>query len=898
MKKKIGRYEIKKSLGKGGMGEVFLAYDPVCERNVALKIIREDLQNQKSIQNKFLNEALITSYLTHPSIIPIYTIQSHEKMIYYTMPYAEGETLNEILKTTKQEQEAAHPIGNSISALIRIFLQVCEAIAYTHSKNIFHRDLKPDNIIVGKYGEVLILDWGIAERKQDQKEKPKKIQEKVAGTLSYMSPDRALGEKASPSSEIYSLGVILYKMLTLSLPFKRKSLAHFRKTADKEQYVDPVEIAPYREIPHRLSMIVKKCLNTSDRCYASVEHLIEDIKNYIEGQPEWILLENLSIDRHQDWQFHENILLAKHIAITRQIDVSEWVSMMISKSSFSGNLKIEADVFSDEICEGIGFLLNIPVASERKSLEQGFCLWIGSKNKPACQLFRSNVLVMDMPSVHLRAEKWDHITIESIHDHLHFYLNQKHIFSYVSHLPLAGTHVGLLHKDGYFSLKNFKVFGGSHNVMINCLTVPDAFLARKDYETALLEYRRIGHSFPGRAEGREALFRAGLTLLENAKETSDTLLFQQALEEFDSLHNTPGAPLEYLGKSLVYRELNDPEEEAKCLELALRKFPKHPLFTTLTEYITYRLYQSSLHDRKACYHILLLSLLHLPKMTDSNETKKLISSLQKNWEKLPFIHEPAKTSSALLKKHIAIQLCFCLSRDRILVELLHKREEFFPKTLVENIQFSLLELNCFNDLLPILKDDYFSSLMKIAILSHKAPLKKTIDAFFSHVKEKWTYQEKRFFTHILQTYLDRLIPIDYAFNNLNIDPKPFTEYRIWSYLLQKKWEKASKLFALFSQNALQKENTILNFLYGCYLSSTENEQIANIHYSMTTDTPNPSSWSLLSHYLLKKIDNNWIEKAFFFEKRNLYRQLTLYYHCLGDIKKAEKFQQKVIEPHE
>ena len=133
---------------------------------MAIKRIRPELQNNKTIRRRFLREAKVASALTHPSIIPIFEIQIEPPEIYYTMPYVEGETLRQILQALKKrikKGEPRHPTVRSIPALARIFLQVCEAVAYTHSKGILHRDLKPENIIVGKYGEVLILDWGIAD---------------------------------------------------------------------------------------------------------------------------------------------------------------------------------------------------------------------------------------------------------------------------------------------------------------------------------------------------------------------------------------------------------------------------------------------------------------------------------------------------------------------------------------------------------------------------------------------------------------------------------------------------------------------------------------------------------------------------------------------------------------
>ena len=243
----IGSYQVLDQVGKGGMGEVFLAYDPNCGRKIALKRIRSDLLEHMQMHNRFLKEARITSQLTHPSIIPIYTIESKDRQSYYTMPYVEGETLKAILrKARQQEKRGEQDLSGSIPALVRIFLNVCQAIAYSHSKWVLHRDLKPENIIVGQYGEVLIFDWGLAKLiQQPEEEGGAEIPAhplhhltmvgKVVGTISYMAPERAAGNPATFQTDIYSLGVILYQILTLHHPFKRGTLQEFRETMHLEQ---------------------------------------------------------------------------------------------------------------------------------------------------------------------------------------------------------------------------------------------------------------------------------------------------------------------------------------------------------------------------------------------------------------------------------------------------------------------------------------------------------------------------------------------------------------------------------------------------------------------------------------------------------------------------------------
>ena len=526
----IGSYQILRTIGKGGMGEVFLAYDTSCGRRIALKKIKSDLEQHAQLYNRFLKEARITGQLTHPGIIPIYAIHTQENLIYYTMPYVEGETLKEILRKTREQEKKGQKLdhlGGSIPALIRVLISICQSIAYAHSKDVLHRDIKSENVIIGRFGEVLILDWGLAKIVKNKQFKGFELsadnrssqQEKVVGTVAFMSPERALGYPATVQSDIYALGVILYQILTLQLPFRRGTLKEFRKKIQKEKLQDPSEVAPYRDVPRMLIRICQKCLalNPLER-YRNVEQLIHDLENFIEGRSEWFKMSSLDIHKKEDWEFQENVLIAEHIAVTRHTEVDNWVSLMISKASFAGNTMLEAKVCIGEKGHGIGYLLSVPEAGDRHHLNDGYCLWIGSDNHKSTKLLRSTVEVMHNPDVVLQRHVWYTIKIEKIDNNIYFYLNDQLQFSYISHIPLEGTHVGIISRDADFELTDLSLYVGSQNVMVNCLAVPDAFLAHKDYNKALTEYRRIGYSFPGRAEGREGMFRAGITLLETSSE--------------------------------------------------------------------------------------------------------------------------------------------------------------------------------------------------------------------------------------------------------------------------------------------------------------------------------------------------------------------------------------------
>ena len=888
--KMIGPYEILQSLGRGGMGEVFLAKDPSCGRGVALKRIRPELSANPTMQSRFLREAQVASALTHPSIIPIFDIAMDGPEIYYTMPFVEGETLRQILRKTREQEkngEPLHSIGRSIPSLARIFLQICEAVAYTHSKGILHRDLKPENIIVGKYGEVMILDWGIADFIERLKDEERLFVQsapqcadltrpgKIAGTLAYMPPERLKDKASSIQTDLYALGVILYQLLTLQLPFQRKTIASFRKTADTESLTDPVEMAPYRDIPHQLSALCKKSLSreVKDR-HKNVEELIAELKNYIEGKPEWIFLGKLDPHRKEDWQFQEHILLAKHIAITRSLNVTEWAELMISRRSFPDNLCIDAEVEMGAESQGIGFLFSVPEADARKSLEEGYCLWIGSEKDPSCRLFRNNVQVLEAIGVFPSPGSSHKIRIEKSEDHLKFFLDGQLKLSFTSHLPLAGNHVGLLHKDGRFEIKQWTLHDGSHNVMVNCLAVPNAFLSHKLFDLALKEYRRIGQSFPGRIEGREGLFRAGLTLLEKGKAEKEERFAHLALKEFEKLYKTPGAPLEYLGKSLVYETLGDAEEEAKCLELALRKFPKHPLVAMLKEHIVYRMHESSLTNRESAYRIILLALRHIPDLLENPDTQALIDSLQNNWEPLPFIEECSDPLPLM-----AIQLAFWLGATPILVEIADALLKRTPvhEILLANAVFCLIELEAYD------KAKKYLSLP----FPRLEAIQKPLESFPKQMgKVECRLLHHRMSNALKQGHFEWIEQCAKHLKSCKMRQRErlsFDALEVWSHLLQKKLDDAEAIFRKAPPAALSQEISPLHFPYGTWIYLKEGAGVAAAHFGAVLDTPYPPTPALPSHFLAGRIDDKkgWIERAFWWEKKELYRQLDLFYRTVG-----------------
>lgn len=910
----IDRYQILSPIAKGGMGEVFLAFDPLCNRKIALKKIRSDLQNNPALKERFLKEAKLTAELTHPGVISIYTIQEKQEPFYYTMPYVEGESLKILLQ--KAAEQPFGPLHHRflIPSLISQFIRICETVAYAHIKDIYHRDLKPENILIGKYGEVIVLDWGVALKKgETESELSVKnpihltLPGKVVGTLNALAPERATGEPATVATEIYALGVILYQILTLKLPFKRKTLKLFQKHGDQEKLLPPEKKAPYRDVPLKLSQITMKCLekNPHNR-YQSVTHLLEDLALFSEGRSDWFFEESLSSKCAENWQFQEHLMISRNLALTTEPAFNTWANVMLSAKTYPESVRIKTKCKIGKEGAGIGIILGIPEKDQRKTALDGFCLWLSAEKKRPSVLLRNSFDVLTLPTILLDKEVWHEIVIQKIEEKLHLQIDSHKEFIYQSYLPLLGNHLGLLSFDYDYELQSLEIYVSSQPLKTSCLTKANTLLATRNYDQALVEYRRIGASFPGHAEGREALFRAGIVLLEEGRNTKNPLkqkFFDLALEEFSKLHHTPGAPYEYLGKALVFEALEDFSEEIKYLELGLRRFSSHPLKPILVEQILYRMHESAKLKRKAAYQLVSLVLRLLPERSLEEDTSFVLKELIGSWENLHFLENTINSSNfslekqdrALIEKKLLLHLGFWLNNATLLEELFFLLP--FDQDLAGDIIYSLCELEQFSLAASLIKQLHPSE--RILLTPLLLSLKEGVD-YLSHLffQEAGTKEIRAVF-FLCQKAIDEHQSHYVASLTTLLASFPLSKeiqimidgIRIWALLQKGEWQQAEKIFHSYPEELYNQETTILHPLYGCFLALTESEEIALVHLAGVTETPFPRSFALLGHELTYQISENpnWINQSFLWEKKQLYRQLELFYLCNEDNKKSAFF---------
>lgn len=267
----LNRYEVMRELGRGGMGVVYQAMDITLNRVVAVKLLLDANMTEINIK-RFVREAEINAKMSHPNIVYVYGFGTTPQC-YLVMEFIEGRSFNTLLKDKSY----------SLRKKLEVFRQVCEAVEYAHQHKIIHRDLKPQNIMVVEGNVAKVMDFGLAKSFGIQSLRLSKTGQTL-GTPQYMSPEQADGSKLDHHTDIYSLGAILYEILTGHTPFESDNLINiFQQLANDEPRL-PRELNP--AISPKLQAICMKCLEkkTEDR-YKSVQILGNDIQAYLENRP-------------------------------------------------------------------------------------------------------------------------------------------------------------------------------------------------------------------------------------------------------------------------------------------------------------------------------------------------------------------------------------------------------------------------------------------------------------------------------------------------------------------------------------------------------------------------------------------------------------------------------------
>jgi hypothetical protein len=276
------RYTDFHEIGSGGMKEVFEVFDNHGQRKVAYAKLTSG--NDEKLTDAFIREARLTAQLEHPNIISVYDVGIDDSSPYFTMELKTGDTLGEVLKN---EYELNYMLG--------VFIKICDAMSYAHSRKIIHLDLKPDNVQMGRFGEVMVCDWGLSKVIDDidpETEELEKLNPEafntmtmhghIRGTPGFMAPEQIQGDEKTFRTDVYSLGCILYTILAGRAPLKGELESVLKRTLTGD--VKAPETFSKKDVPESLSAVALKAMNieAQDR-YSSVEELRREVQNFLNG---------------------------------------------------------------------------------------------------------------------------------------------------------------------------------------------------------------------------------------------------------------------------------------------------------------------------------------------------------------------------------------------------------------------------------------------------------------------------------------------------------------------------------------------------------------------------------------------------------------------------------------
>lgn len=324
---RIVQYTQQAKIAEGGIGTIWRVLDPELNRHTAMKLLKEPYSREPEILSRFITEAQITAQLEHPGIVPVYEFgRLADGQFYYTMKEVKGQTMYEAICSLHQSMQGegwpTSPEGWTLKKLLRVLQRVCEAMAYAHSLHVIHRDLKPDNIILGQHGEVMVLDWGLAkvlppsEDEGSPQSPVTRVTEHISrhatqpgdilGTPSYMAPEQMITpQQVNERSDVYALGAILYELLAGVPPFQGNSAEAILyemmlgpplppgQSGDPDESSDSWQDPKSKSLPHLTSYpplpaglmtICAKAMNRSARArYANAGELAQALDQWLEG---------------------------------------------------------------------------------------------------------------------------------------------------------------------------------------------------------------------------------------------------------------------------------------------------------------------------------------------------------------------------------------------------------------------------------------------------------------------------------------------------------------------------------------------------------------------------------------------------------------------------------------
>lgn len=579
-----GRYALATTLGTGATSEVHRAHDRVFQREVAIKILNT---GDQGTTERFIHAARLTARLEHPSIIPVYDLDwpigGGARLV---MRRVVGISMGDAIRQAEAGQVPAQI--SDVNRILTVILKVCDAVALAHSREVIHRDLKPDNILLGEWGEVMVVDWGEASELHEHESGS----HHVVGTPTYMSPEQSDGaHHADARSDVYCLGATLFHALYLRPPLGHDTdLARFWKRKHDGQ-IDPLTPSEERRVPRRLSAIVRRALtgNPAER-YQTISAFADDLRRFQAGQAVRAYHESAFETAARWLHQHAKMLAVMTLVLAslggalalvwgeRMKEIATWgdpvfsddfaddgwrdrwaihlgdferrdgglvstsqrQSVLMCRQRFSGATAME---FTGEVlpgsplcdlsvwwCRDIDFSAD---GSRAQTLHGLYKLQVGAYDNSYTAIILSNERQVASNPFRLAHGTKYHVRAEIVDNRLRLLVDGRLLCEYIDPFPFSSGYVGIY---GYYAGKAFD------QVRIHALGVPeklsataigDAFASQQLYAQAGDQYARVVATHPGTRLGQEALYKEGLCRLRtDGPERAETTWAPLALTPF------------------------------------------------------------------------------------------------------------------------------------------------------------------------------------------------------------------------------------------------------------------------------------------------------------------------------------------------------------------------------